>query len=484
MKRRIISILTSLLVLLVLLSLGGNLALAQGQNPPEKPFDVSIASTSVTGGFTYQGSLKANGAPANGNYDFRFDLYDSPTSGSLLGVLYLDIPNVSVVNGLFTVKLDFNSLTGTNLFTGDARWLHIGVRPASSGLYNFLNPNQELTAVPYALSLMPGAIIKGTTYQTLIVQNYAPTGAIPAAVSGAIYTAADGAGVHGINYISTAGATGVGVWGRTYAPEGAGVLGNGYNGADGVHGVTDSGQAYGVYGENSSANIAVGVYGKANNSSCTSNGFGASCAGTEGDSDSGVGAMGQSTSGIGVFAYSGTGNGLRVESLTGDLIRAYHGPTSEDLKFQVTNAGEVYADGSFHAGGADVAEYIQATGRLQPGDVVEIDPDHPGQFRLASTPNSTTVAGVISTQPGMSLGAGDSIVEGNTAPQLALAGRVPVKVSTENGAIHPGDLLVASSTPGYAMRAPANPAPGMVIGKALGILDSGTGLIDMLVMLR
>jgi hypothetical protein len=483
MKRRIVSILVSMLVLLVLLSLGGNFALAQEPTPPDKLTDVTITGSGLGSGFTYQGTLKANGVPANGYYDFRFDLFENSTGGSLLGLNWLDVSNISVVNGLFTIKLDFSTINGTNYFTGDARWLYVGVRPAGSGSYTFLIPNQELTAVPYALGLMPGAIIKGTPYQTLIVQNYAPAGAVPAAVSGAIFTAADGAGVHGINYINTAGATGVGVWGRTYAPDGSGVLGNGYNGADGVHGVADTGQAYGVYGENSSAN-AVGVFGKANNSSCTSSGFGVSCAGIEGDSNSGVGVMGQSTSGMGVFAYSASGVGLRVESGSGSLIQAYFGPLGENLRFEVTSAGQVYADGAFHAGGADLAEYIPAIGSLQPGDVVEIDPNTPGQFRLASTPNSTLVAGVISTQPGMSLGGGDSNGEGNTAPQLALAGRVPVKVSAENGAIHPGYLLVASSIPGYAMRAPASPAPGTVIGKALGNLDSGTGLIDMLVMLR
>ncbi len=73
---------------------------------------------------------------------------------------------------------------------------------------------------------------------------------------------------------------------------------------------------------------------------------------------------------------------------------------------------------------------------------------------------------------------------GNTGPQLALVGRVPVKVSAENGAIVPGALLVASSTAGHAMRAPTNPAPGTIIGKALGVLSEGTGVIEMLVMLR
>ena len=67
--------------------------------------------------------------------------------------------------------------------------------------------------------------------------------------------------------------------------------------------------------------------------------------------------------------------------------------------------------------------------------------------------------------------------------RLALAGRVPVKVDADYGAIRAGDLLVASPTPGHAMRAD-DPAPGTVIGKALEPLGGGTGRVTMLVMMR
>jgi hypothetical protein len=67
---------------------------------------------------------------------------------------------------------------------------------------------------------------------------------------------------------------------------------------------------------------------------------------------------------------------------------------------------------------------------------------------------------------------------------LAIVGIVLVKVWTENGAIRPGNLLVASSTPDHAMKAGPNPPLGTVIGKALGKLDRGTGIIKMLVTLQ
>lgn len=57
---------------------------------------------------------------------------------------------------------------------------------------------------------------------------------------------------------------------------------------------------------------------------------------------------------------------------------------------------------------------------------------------------------------------------------VGLAGRVPVKVSTKNGDIQPGDYITTSDIPGIGMKATD---AGRVIGKALtGItgVDSGT----------
>jgi hypothetical protein len=70
-------------------------------------------------------------------------------------------------------------------------------------------------------------------------------------------------------------------------------------------------------------------------------------------------------------------------------------------------------------------------------------------------------------------------------PILALAGRVPVKVTAKYGAINVGDLLVSSPLPGYAMKCPAaSQCIGAVIGKALEPLSEGVGLIEAQVMLR
>jgi hypothetical protein len=157
--------------------------------------------------------------------------------------------------------------------------------------------------------------------------------------------------------------------------------------------------------------------------------------------------------------------------------------------------GNVCTDGSFFSGNADVAEYILASEPLEPGDVVELDPHNPKHYRKAREPYSPWVAGVISTAPGFVLGAkhlslalsvngeGRGEVEPGERPLLALLGRVPVKATTENGPIRPGDLLTSASKPGYAMRCEdIHRCEGAIIGKALEALDKGEGVILILLV--
>jgi hypothetical protein len=58
-------------------------------------------------------------------------------------------------------------------------------------------------------------------------------------------------------------------------------------------------------------------------------------------------------------------------------------------------------------------------------------------------------------------------------------------VDSAYGSIQAGDLLVASPTPGHAMRA-SDPARafGASLGKALREFDNGRGLIPVLITLR
>ncbi len=188
------------------------------------------------------------------------------------------------------------------------------------------------------------------------------------------------------------------------------------------------------------------------------------------------------------FNTSNTNMVLTVEQHSSGSIAVFKSGNPGTVNVaRINAAGRGFFNGGTQTGGADLAEVVShATGPVpQPGDVVEIDPDIPSHFRLASSANSTLVAGVISTAPGMTLNApGADESAAPAGPALALAGRVPVKISAENGVVRPGDLLVSAATAGHAMRAPLHPAAGTVVGKALEGFDAGTGVIEMLVMLR
>jgi hypothetical protein len=93
---------------------------------------------------TYQGTLEDGGVPANGSYDFQFQLKFSNGSNNGAALVRED---VNVVGGLFSAQLDFG-----NSFSGTDRLLAISVRPgASSGAFTLLTPDVALTATPYAL---------------------------------------------------------------------------------------------------------------------------------------------------------------------------------------------------------------------------------------------------------------------------------------------------------------------------------------------
>jgi len=100
-------------------------------------------------------ALERQRYPATGLYHFQFILYDALYGGSQQGATELknDVP---VTNGLFTVELDF----GASVFTGDARWLEISVRPgASSDFYTALAPRQALTPTPHGGQSVRGRLL-------------------------------------------------------------------------------------------------------------------------------------------------------------------------------------------------------------------------------------------------------------------------------------------------------------------------------------
>jgi hypothetical protein len=202
--------------------------------------------------WTYQGQLQRSGAAYNGTCNFQFVLWNAASDGTQL--VTQPINSVNVVNGLFTVVLDF---AGGDFFRGDARWLATSVQCSGDGGFTQLNPRQPITATPYALSLRPGATIEGGS---LTVSN--PNGG-----AGLIAVSTVGHGVHGTsNFIGVYGqgqtgvtgvttlAGGTGVSGEALLPNSAGVFGSNRDSA-GVWGVSN-GNGSAIFGQSSITGFA------------------------------------------------------------------------------------------------------------------------------------------------------------------------------------------------------------------------------------
>jgi len=104
------------------------------------------AVSAQTTAFTYQGSLQSSGLPATGNYDFEFRLYDTLTAGTQQSSANLR-SNVAVLNGIFTVSLDF----GYGAFPGADRFLDIRVRLNGQPTFTTLSPRQPVSSSPYTV---------------------------------------------------------------------------------------------------------------------------------------------------------------------------------------------------------------------------------------------------------------------------------------------------------------------------------------------
>jgi hypothetical protein len=136
--------------------------------------------------------------------------------------------------------------------------------------------------------------------------------------------------------------------------------------------------------------------------------------------------------------------------------------------YMATNASGWQADDAY-----DYAERYYSPDRLEPGDLVTVNQlGH--VYVQRSLDDRRMLVGIVSTQPGF--------ITGQAAPStypIALAGRVPTKVSTMNGAIEPGDPLAPSTIPGVAVKATK---AGPIVGLALeAYADSEVGKIEVFV---
>jgi len=147
-------------------------------------------------------------------------------------------------------------------------------------------------------------------------------------------------------------------------------------------------------------------------------------------------------------------------------------------------------------GGSDIAEPVAITptaaiSKAEPGMVMVIDREHDGKLVPCSAAYDRAVAGVLSgangLKPGMVLSAEGQphTAAGNDTMPLAMTGRVWVMCDASHGAIHRGDSLTTSMTPGHAMVATDDArASRAVIGKAMTELVEGRGMVLVLVNLQ
>jgi hypothetical protein len=158
------------------------------------------------------------------------------------------------------------------------------------------------------------------------------------------------------------------------------------------------------------------------------------------------------------------------------------GTISPGYKLHVN--GTVYAS-TYYGGACDIAERYNADdeekGDLGPGDILSLS--RSGDLKVGKSKQAydTMVIGVFSTDPMLTMGEfEDSNNEDN--PPVALLGRVPTKVTNENGAIEIGDLIVSSSKEGHGMKCDEySKCQGAVVGKALENFNGEEGVIEVLI---
>lgn len=161
-----------------------------------------------TTAITYQGNLSDGATPANGTYQMEFAVYNAVGAGTQQGSTVTN-NSVSVVNGVFTVLLDF----GATVFPAGAdRWLELRVKKPADAGFSTLSPRQQLTNSPYsirtvstnaadALSAACVQCVANTNVNSISAGKI--TGAVPSATTAT--TATNATNVTGIVAIANGG---------------------------------------------------------------------------------------------------------------------------------------------------------------------------------------------------------------------------------------------------------------------------------------
>lgn len=467
--------------------------------------------------FTYQGALKNSGVLVSGTYAMTFRLYAAAQGGSPLATQSL--PAVVVTQGLFAVDLDF----GTLALASTDRWLEVQVGATT------LTPRHKLTATPrsgatrgiyvddqgrvglggtFASELLT---LRSTDANILLLSQQNPAGPHitlrnPSGSNNTTHGEIrfdDGSLVASLRYSKPlVGSPGLFVSGpnSTHMK----ILDNGRIGLGGeleplallhLQGASNLG-ASALTNEDliiESQDAILGLYSSPGGSLGSGIALGEVSGGTFNDKWTIV----RGTTGVGSalhFVYGSNPNyAQNVTRFTlgasGHVIvpaggRVGVGTADPQVPLHVAGIARVSV---LEVTGADLAERFPTAhdSPIEPGTVMEIDPDRPGHLRVSTGPRSTRVAGVVSGAGGLAAGTIMGNLPGlEEAPAIALSGRVWVLCDATEAPIAIGDLLTTATTPGHAMRA-GLPAPGAILGKAMTALPCGqTGLVLVLVSLQ
>lgn len=398
-----------------------------------------------------------------------------------------------------------------------------GLTSVNAALLNGLSSAAFLQSVPNPLTLTGSQsgshIVKGINSSTTADSSgvFGQSTASSGATSGVIgfNSSTTGLGLYGRAF-SGSGAN-FGVWGQSASASGTGVHGVVTASAGtnyGLSGRTQSPAGYGVYGFNaSSLSIPkpVGIFGEVSSDEGTGLKGKGGAVGVSGEGlETGVEGSTTTVGSVGVFGYynlSGFGMGVAGFSSTsaGLGLNSYGDATIiGDLTVQGTKVGYV----------SDIILNVGSE-PLEGGDVVEIcgsDVAIQGEIPVITVRKSTSAASKavlgpvdcalqllamqdtkvtaklprrlqFQTPQYRAYRVDGSIRPGGYGRAVTLGSFKAIKVDATFGAIRPGDLLVSSPNPGFAM-AIDDPRAGTVIGKALGKLDSGQGTIPILVQSR
>lgn len=494
--------------------------------------------------FTFQGYLEKDAVPYSGTAEFELRLYDAAVGGSQVGPTATH-SGVPVTQGLFTVGLDFGAVFDGNQrwleiatqTPGDAGFTTFGGRIAVQGSpYALWSANGGggggALALPFNGSAdapgpttgvdptlgtssarfdnlatlgmsygLTGSSLSNRTYSGGVLGLGLAASGTTSGVVGYAGASPSGRGVTGMGndfggYFLTLTTNGHGVGGSAYAGNGVrarSALGTGVDAAstDGTAVFGESTNGWGIWGVSHAPN-QLAVFGQA---------FGSNGNGVLGrnEASAGAGVFGYSPNGAtGVLAVAEQGDGLsaRTNAVGKSAVFAYAGAVNAygGLFTGVTGSTPLKVDGtaevrSLKILGADLAERFPVRERtLEPGTVLMLDDGGaPGRLRTCDEAYSHRVAGVVSGANGLDAAvvlSGEAFDSDGHAT-VALSGRVWVKCDASHAPIRPGDLLTTAPREGHAMRADdRDRAYGATLGKAMTSLETGTGLVLVLVNLQ